>query len=227
MGASHLGLAVLDPLRVAPSERFYEKKARAHKKLTDWGRQIVMQVRRWLPERQLVTLAPAASTGVVADSSFAVILWLFQLSQLPGQICLLVRLRLDAALYEPAPKRRRGQRGRTRVKGKRLPTLEQLAQNRKTKWKRVTNPDWYGEGRRIVETHAPARSAGIVSNTAVWYYSGQPPLPMRWVLIWDPKGKFETQALLSTRLRRERRAGADDQVVCLDIADGSHPARSS
>jgi len=194
---------------LAPSERFYEKKARAHKKLTDWGRQtpapasgagVVMQLRRWLPERQLVTLAPAASAGVVADSSFAAILWLFQLSQLPGQLCLIVRFRLDAALYEPAPKRRPGQRGRPRVKGKRLPTLEQLAQNPKTKWRRVTIPDWYGEGRRIVE---------IISSTAVWYHSGQPPLPIRWVLIRDPKGKFtpalaggarETQALLSTDL---------------------------
>ena len=178
---------------LAPSERFYIKKARAHKKLTDWGRQtlapparagVVMQLRRWLPERQLV---------IVADSSFAAILWLFQLSQLPGQICLIVRFRMDAALYEPAPLHRRsGQRGRTPKKGKRLPTLEQVAQNRKTKWKRVTIPDWYGEGRRIVE---------IVSNTAVWYHSGQPPLPIRWVVIRDPKGKFKTQALLSTDLK--------------------------
>jgi DDE superfamily endonuclease len=176
---------------LAPSERFYEKKARAHKKLTDWGRQMVMQLRRWLPERQLV---------IVADSSFAVILWLFELSRLPGQICLIVRFRLDAALYEPAPKRRPGQRGRTRIKGKRLPTLEQIAQNRKTQWSRVTIRDWYGEGRRAVE---------MVSNTAVWYHSGQPPLPIRWVLIRDPQGKFtpalagsarETQALLSTDL---------------------------
>jgi hypothetical protein len=169
---------------LAPSERFYEEKARAHKKLTDWGRQMVMQLRRWLPERQLV---------IVADSSFAAILWLFQLSQLPGQIILIVRFRLDAALYEPAPKQRHpSQRGRTRKKGQRLPTLEQVAQNAKTKWQRVAIPDWYGEGRRIVE---------IVSNTAVWYHSGQPPLPIRWVLIRDPKGKFKTQALLSTDLK--------------------------
>jgi hypothetical protein len=168
---------------LAPSERFYIKKARAHKKLTDWGRQMVMQLRRWLPNRQLV---------IVADSSFAAILWLFQLSQLPGPICLIVRFRMDAALYEPAPIHRRpGQRGRTPKKGKRLPTLEQVAQNSKAKWQRVTIPDWYGEGRRIVE---------IVSNTAVWYHSGQPPLPIRWVLIRDPKGKFKTQALLSTDL---------------------------
>ncbi len=149
---------------LAPSERFYEQKARAHKKLTDWGRQMVLQLRRWLPDRQLV---------VVADSSFAAIVWLFQLSQLPGQIRLIVRFRLAkrAALYAPAPKRRPGQRGRPRVKGQRLPILEQVAQNAKTKWKRVTIPDWYGEGRRMVE---------IVSDTAVRYHSGQPPLPIRW-----------------------------------------------
>jgi len=168
---------------LAPSERFYKEKARAHKKLTDWGRQMVMQLRRWLPERQLV---------IVADSSFAAILWLFQLSQLPGPICLIVRFRMDAALYEPAPPRRPHQHGAPRKKGERLPTLEHMAQDSKTKWMRVSIPNWYGEGRRIVE---------IVSNTAVWYHSGQPPLPIRWVVIRDPKGKFKTQALLSTDLK--------------------------
>jgi DDE superfamily endonuclease len=167
---------------LAPSQRFYQKKPRAHKKLTDWGRQMVKQLRRWLPDRQLV---------IVADSSFAAILWLFELSRLPGQICLIVRFRLDAALYEPAPKRRPHQRGRSRLKGKRLPTLERVAANRKTQWQRVTIPDWYGEKKRQVE---------IISNTAIWYHSGQPPLPIRWVLIRDPKGKFKTQALLCTDL---------------------------
>ena len=167
---------------LAPSERFYKEKARAHKKLTDWGRQMVKQLRRWLPDRQLV---------IVADSSFAAILWLFELSRLPGQICLIVRFRLDAALYEPAPKPRPHQRGRKRLKGERLPTLEQVAQKRKTKWQRATIPDWYGEQDRQVE---------FVSDTAIWYHAGQPPLPIRWVLIRDPKGKFRTQALLCTDL---------------------------
>jgi len=167
---------------LAPSARFYEKKARAHKTLTDWGRQMVMQLRRWLPDRHLV---------VVADSSFAVIAWLWQLSRLPGPITLIVRFRLTAALYAPAPERQPGQRGRTRVKGQRLPTLEQVAQNAKTKWEAVVIPAWYGTGRRRVE---------LVSDTAVWYRSGQDPLPIRWVLIRDPQGHFKTQALLSTDL---------------------------
>ena len=72
-----------------------------------------------------------------------------------------------------------------------MPTLEVIAGERTTRWKRVTIPDWYGERARVIE---------IVSNTAVWYHSGQPPVPIRWVLIRDPKGKFKTQALLCTDL---------------------------
>jgi hypothetical protein len=36
---------------LAPSERYYENCVRGHKKLTDWARQLLLQVRRWLPER--------------------------------------------------------------------------------------------------------------------------------------------------------------------------------
>ena len=43
----------------------------------------------------------------------------------------------------------------------------------------------------------------LVSATAVWYHSGMPPLPVRWVLVRDPPGKFEPQALLCTALTVE------------------------
>jgi hypothetical protein len=167
---------------LAPSERYYEKKARGHKKLTDWARQMLLQVRRWLPERALV---------VVADSSYAAILLLERLQRLPNPICMITRLRLDAALYKPAPPRKPGQKGRSRLKGSRLPTLAHILEDKKTVWKKVTIRDWYGEKHRQIE---------IVSRTAVWYHSGKPPLPIRWVLIRDPKGKFRSQALLCTDL---------------------------
>jgi len=50
---------------------------------------------------------------------------------------------------------------------------------------------WYGERERQVE---------VVSETALWYSTGFPPVPIRWVLIRDPDGKFPTQALLCTDL---------------------------
>jgi hypothetical protein len=66
-----------------------------------------------------------------------------------------------------------------------------VAANVKTAWQRVRLPDWYGERQRKLE---------IVSGTAVWWHCGQSVGPIRWVLIRDPKGKFKTQALLSTDL---------------------------
>lgn len=50
---------------------------------------------------------------------------------------------------------------------------------------------WYGEPERVVE---------VVSQTCVRYHAGMAAVPIRWVLIRDPSGKFDTQALLSTKL---------------------------
>ena len=127
---------------LAPSERYYQGKERAHKKLTDWGRQVLLQVRRWWPKRKLVA---------VADSGFAVISLLWRVTQLANPIVMITRLRLDAGLYAPGSPRPQGKRGRSRKKGARLPKLARVANNPKTKWRRVTIPDWYGEGRRTIE----------------------------------------------------------------------------
>src|SRR5918912_504872 len=62
---------------LAPSERYHQTRGRRHKKLTDWGRQLVLQARRWMPERPLV---------LVADSSFAALEFLATLVR-HGVIC--------------------------------------------------------------------------------------------------------------------------------------------
>ena len=170
---------------LAPSERYYEKRKRAHKKLTDWARQVLLQVRRWLPGRKLV---------VVMDGGYAAIDFLWQVAKLAKPISLIARFRLDAALYEPAPERKPRKKGRPRKKGQRLPTLEKVSEDRQTSWTRATIPSWYGQGKREVE---------IVSNTAIWFHNGMPPLPIRWVVIRDLLGKFKTQALLCTDLNEE------------------------
>ena len=167
---------------LAPSERYYQDSQRAHKKLTAWGQQALLQVKRWLPGRKLV---------VGMDASFAAIDFLWQVTKLANPITLIARFRLDAALYAPAPPYKPGTMGRPRKKGIRLPTLEQVLEDPRTHWQKVIVPDWYGQGKRLVE---------ITSATAVWYHSGMPVLPIRWVLIRDPKGKFKSQALLSTSL---------------------------
>jgi len=164
---------------LAPSERYHQQRKMAHKKLTDWARQMITQVRRWLPDRAIV---------VVADSSYAVLELLAAAVALPTPVSLITRLRLDAALYDPAPPREKGTKGAPRKKGARQPSLAQRLADPETTWERITLA-WYGGTTRSVE---------LASGTAVWYHSAKPVVPIRWVLIRDPEGKFEPQALLST-----------------------------
>jgi hypothetical protein len=106
------------------------------------------------------------------------------------------RLRLDARLFRPAPARKKGTMGRPRLVGTRLPSLQQVLANRRTIWQRFMVDDWYGQGQRLIE---------LTSGTAVWYHTGLPPVPIRWVLVRDPQGKFETRALLCTQLDQQPR----------------------
>ena len=41
------------------------------------------------------------------------------------------------------------------------------------------------------------------SATAVWRHAGLPVVPLRWVLLRDPQGRFDPQALLCTEPARE------------------------
>lgn len=165
---------------LAPSARYHEQAGRSHKKITDWARQMIFQLRRWLPQRTLV---------VVADYSYAALEFLHACQTMVNPVTVITRLRLDAALCEPAPPPT-GKAGRPRKKGRQLPTLQAILDDPQTKWQSV-KVRWYdGQARRMENT----------SQTAVWYHSGLPPVPVRWVLIRDPQEEYETIALLSTSL---------------------------
>ena len=45
--------------------------------------------------------------------------------------------------------------------------------------------------------------AEIHSGTAVWRHAGKPAVPIRWVLLRDPRGRFDPQALLCTDLTQD------------------------
>jgi len=171
---------------LAPSERYAAKRGRRHKKITEWAWQLLLVVRRWYPQREIVA---------VADRAYASLKLLDQCRKLSNPITFISRLRLDAALYEPAPPRLPGQIGRPRLKGERLPNLSEVAQNPATVWKPTKIANWYGSGERSVE---------IASQTAVWYSTGLFAVPVRWVLIRDPEGEFKPQALLCTDLEADQ-----------------------
>jgi hypothetical protein len=81
---------------LAPSERYATSRGRRHKTLPDWARQLLLVVRRWWPDRALVA---------VADSTYATLPLLASCRRLAAPMTFITRLRLDAALYEPAPPR--------------------------------------------------------------------------------------------------------------------------
>ena len=164
---------------LAPSERYNRERGRRHKTLPEWGRQMIRQVRRWLPDRALV---------VVADSTYAVLELLADAAGLPQPVTMVTRLRLDAALYDPAPPREPGTKGRPRLKGDRQPTLATRVLDPDTVWAPLTVP-WYGGATAQVEA---------ATGTALWYHPGAPTVALRWVLLRDPAGQFEPQAFLST-----------------------------
>lgn len=168
---------------LAPAERFYESRMCLRKKLTDWICQALLQIRRWLPDHTL---------GFEVDNSYAVIEFLWRLTQVANPIIMVVRFRMDAALYEPTPPRNPQAKGRSRKKGKRLLTLFAVEADPTTAWTTQVLRHWHGELKRTIE---------FTSHTPVWFHNGQPALPLRGVIVRDPLGKFKTQALLCTDLQ--------------------------
>jgi hypothetical protein len=173
---------------LAPSERAAARRRRRFKPLTAWARQLIRQLHRWAPERQLV---------VVGDRAYAA---LELLDAVRAVATVIARLRLDARLFAPPPPRRPGQNGRPRLVGERLPNLSVHAADSAATWTPLTIARWYGERNRPLE---------VLSQTAVWYSTGFPPVPIRWVLIRDPRGHFATQALLCTDVEAD-----PQQVIC-------------
>ena len=123
----------------------------------------------------------------MADSAFAALEFLAAASH--HHVACITRLRLDAALYDPAPPRLPGTNSRPRTKGKRLANLSEVLADPATTWQRITVPNGYGCGERDIE---------VSTSTAVWRHGGMPVVPIRWVLVRDPLGRFDPQALLCT-----------------------------
>jgi hypothetical protein len=167
---------------LAPSERYYQHLQRQPKTLLARALQLMKVLKRWLPGRDIV---------VVGDGNYAALDFLSGCQHIG--VTVITRLRLDAALYDPAPPY--SGRGRPRKKGARQPNLEARLQDVNTLWHTVALT-WYGGQRRQMQ---------IATGTAWWFHNGKPAVPIRWVLVRDPSGKHDTIALLCTDDQREAR----------------------
>src|SRR5712691_3534147 len=162
---------------LATTPKVSERLKGRHKTLARLAQQMVMMLRRWLPD---------IAIKVIGDGAYSVIE--LALTCLKQRVSLIAPLRLDARLFAPPPPSKPHQMGRPRVVGKRLPNLSTVLNNAKTQWETLT-VNWYGGTQRTLE---------VTTGTALWYSTGTDPLPIRWVLTRDPDGKREPKAYFST-----------------------------
>jgi len=153
---------------------------RRHNTSVDWVRQMMKQVRRWLPGRQLVLVVDGGCAAV----SLA-------LACVYHHVTMVWRLRWDAALYhrpEPQPPGKRGPKPTT---GKRQRRLQGWAERSDTPWEAV-EVEWYG---------GQLKTLWVFSRTALWSTPKLPPVAIRVVIVCDPEGKLRMEAFLCTDLQ--------------------------
>ena len=165
----------------APSEAANAANGQRHKSSIDWIRQMVCLVRRWLRRRVLVLVTDGGLTAVKLGLTCGA---------LRQPVTWVSRLRLDVGLYDWPEEQPKGKRGPKPKKGKRLKSLQARLDDPTTTWEK-TEIDWYGGRKYTIE---------YVTGQALWYTPGWDPLPIRWVLVRDPAGKYKATAFLCTDL---------------------------
>lgn len=147
------------PLGLPINLRLYRKGGRSH---LDLAEEMIREVAGWFPDRVLVLCADGAYASLAGRS-------------LP-RTQVISRLRRDAALYKPPPPRRKGQRGRPRKKGVRLPNPEKIASRTRKGWCRES-----------VDRRGRTVERLLLSRPVLWYQVC-PDQPVLFVIVRDPAG---------------------------------------
>lgn len=98
------------------------------------------------PERRLIVLGDGAYAGAALSPQ-----------ALPENVTLIVRARRDLRLHAPPPPRRRGQKGRPRAKGERLPSLRERAAAG-GRWRRLA-----------IDAYGRRREAEVLEQRGLWH----------------------------------------------------------
>src|SRR4051812_36229369 len=149
------------------SEKEDKKHGRRHQTPAQRLLQAALVLRRWFPQREFV---------LAADGGFASHELTSRLARLAKGTTYVSRFYANAALYDPPPvvvlkpNGKRPTAGRSRVKGARRDTPQQVVA--KTKERTRLWVSWYGGEDRRVE---------VVTGTGHWYKAGQGLVLLRWV----------------------------------------------
>lgn len=142
---------------LATTPKVSEALKQRHKTTARIAEQMVIAVRRWLPE---------VAIKVIGDGAYSVIE--LGLTCVKQCVSLIAPLRLDARLFAPPPPPKPHQKGRPRVVGKRLPMLSTVLHDPNTHWETLT-VNWYGGAS---SPSPPGRRSGIPPGRTRYLFAG-------------------------------------------------------
>ena len=148
-----------EPLGLPISTRLYRKGGPTRLEL---AKQMIEEIAAWLPDHRFNLACDGAYAGLAGRA-------------LP-RTTVISRMRRDAALFGIPAQRRRGQPGRPRTKGVRLPTPEILA-------KRARTGGWM---KREVEVRGRTEARLMLCKAVLWYKVWRQPVLL--VVVRDPAG---------------------------------------
>lgn len=151
--------------------RVYRKGGPTH---LDLAEQMIRQLAEWLPVRSFLIAGDGAWASLAGRS-------------LP-RTHITSRMRRDAALYRLPPPRRKGQRGRPRKRGKRLPCPEEMARRWQRGWQ-LSTIECRGRTLQRLLLHLP-----------VLWYAVCPDQTVLLVIVRDPGGKEPDDFFFTTDL---------------------------
>lgn len=131
---------------------------------------------------EITSWFPARSFDLCADGAYASLA-----GSLPQGWSLVSRMRRDAALYERAPVRKPGTRGRPRKRGERLPSPEKMA---------LSEEGWQAA---VIDERGKGKERLLFDRVVLWY-KVSPDRPVRLVISRDPHGKERDDFFFTTSL---------------------------
>lgn len=161
-------------VRLYRSVKVCEKMGVPHKKKTALALELILFLKQTLQKRDVV---------VVGDNAFAnreVI------TRLPAKTTFVGRGPMDAAIYGLPQPRKKGQRGRSRVKGERLPSPQQRADDPNAPWQTAD-----------VVIYGKDATVQVLVFDALWHKSGRGCF-LRLVVIRDWPGHEKDDVLICT-----------------------------
>jgi IS4 transposase len=163
-----------------PSKKSDQIAKRRHKTTIQWTIQMLIQLVRWLKNTPII---------LVGDGGFACgeLAW----KCLKLNISLISRLKINACLYDFPPADEPGKRERKKMKGARLYSFKEMLGMPDLRWTEIVI-EGYGQNKKKLK---------YISNISLWGADGFMPIPIKWVLVIDPKGELDPVPLMSTNLQ--------------------------